>query len=198
MTFLQDNGHVPQSASKTRRDRRAQQSRRRRRYRHCLPIERRAAIAAGMIKQNGWTAKQAAGVFCVNPTYVGLAQHLNDVDRLRLARGELRLSQLHKEHQQRLAERRAQRLAAEREAKVQAEREAQIRAVDAILQTVGFDRVVDRIVTHFGPEPLLKELDVSLQRSGRDLGGIIARVIEPNRIMRVLDQLTQPTAIAAE
>jgi hypothetical protein len=173
-----------------RRDRRARQSRRRRRYQ--LPIERRAVVAAGMIKQNGWTLQQASGLLCVNPGYVALVKGLNESDHHKLIRGEIRLSDLWRDYRRGLTERRAQRQAEEREARVQAEREEQVRAVDNVLESVGFDHIVDRAVAHFGPELLIEELDLCLQRSGRDLGQVITRVIEPDRILRMLDNITTP------
>jgi hypothetical protein len=102
----------------------SRQLRRRGSYR--FSIGRRAAVAAGMVLENGWTAQQAAGLLCVNPIYVGLARHLGANDRLRLARGELKLSDVYKDHRRRLAERRAQRLAAAREAEAQAARAEQV------------------------------------------------------------------------
>jgi hypothetical protein len=163
-----------------------------------LPIKRRAVVAAGMVKQNGWTQKQAAGLLCVNPGYVGLVGRLNDEDLLKLSRRELKLSRLWKDYRRGLAERRTKRLAVEREAQVRAERKAQVRAVDTVLETVSFDRVVERIMAHFGPEPLLEELDILLQRNGRDLSQLILRVCDRERVMRVFDAVTAPQAVAAE
>jgi hypothetical protein len=80
---------------------------RRRRNSYRASIERRAAMAAGMIKESGWSIRQAAGAFCVNAAYLGLARQLNDDDRLKLARGELKLSALWRNYRQRLAESRA-------------------------------------------------------------------------------------------
>jgi hypothetical protein len=100
-----------------------------------LPIERRAVVAAGMVREHNWTQRQAAGLCCVNAGYVGLVQRLNDEDRLRLSRSEIKLSHLWKNYRRGLAERRAERLAAEREAQAQAERKAQVRAVDTVLGT---------------------------------------------------------------
>jgi hypothetical protein len=198
-----------------RRRQRVSVRRRRGSYQH--PIERRAVVAAGMVEQNGWTQKQAAGLCCVNVAYVGLVQRLNDEDRLRLSRSEIKLSHLWKNYRRDLAERRAKRLAAyaevqaqaereareaqvraEREAQVRAEREEQGRAIDTVLGTVSFDRVVERIVAHFGPEPLLEELDILLQRNGRDLSQLILRACDRERVMRVFDAVTAPQAVAAE
>jgi hypothetical protein len=86
--------------------RRAVRQARRRRHSYCATIERRAAMAAGMIKQSGWSTRQAAGAFCVNAAYLGLARQLNDDDRLKLARGELKLSALWRNYRERLAARR--------------------------------------------------------------------------------------------
>jgi hypothetical protein len=147
-----------------------------------LSIERRAVVAAGLAEQNGWPTRQTAGLLCVSQTYVNLVRRLDKSERVKLTRGELKLARLHKEHLQQLAERRAQRLAAEREAKVQAEREEQARAVDTVLETVSIDRVVERIVAHFGPEPLLEELDILLQRNGRDLSQLILRVCDREKL----------------
>ena len=185
---LHNNGHAPQS--KNKRDRRG------RRYQ--LPIAARAVLAAKMVSEHGWSQRQAAGLMCVPPCYVALVGRLNESDHWKLIRGELRLAPLWRDYRRGLAERRAQRLVAERKAEVKAAREEQDRMIDTVLQTVAFDRVVDRAVTQFGPEPLLEELDVALQRSGRDLGQVLTRVIEPDRIMRVLDQLTTPQLVAAE
>jgi hypothetical protein len=162
-----------------------------------LSIEQRAAVAARWVDE-GWPATKAAGLACVNPTYVWLAHRLNEDERSKLVSGELKLAWLHKEHCQYLAERRAQQVAAEREVQAQVEREEQVRAVDAVLGTVSFDRVVERIVANFGPEPLLEELDILLQRNGRDLSQLILRVCDRERVMRVFDAVTAPQAMAAE
>jgi hypothetical protein len=47
-----------------------------------------------MINEKGWSAKRAAGLFCVNRTYVALAHRLSEADRLRLIKGEISLSEL--------------------------------------------------------------------------------------------------------
>jgi hypothetical protein len=173
--------------------------RRRRRGNYCSSLERRAAVAAGMIEHDGWTARQAAGLVCVNPSYVSIVRHLGADDRLRVARGELKLSALYKDYRQRLAKRRAQRLADERAAKVQAERAAQVAAVDGVLESVGLDCVVGRIVERHGPRQLLEELDVALQRRGQDLAGLVVNVCPADRLMAALDMITAPPhAVAAE
>jgi hypothetical protein len=59
----------------------------RRRFYTDRTIEQRAAVAVGMIVENGWTVKQVAGLLCVNPMYVALARDLSEEDRLRLSRG---------------------------------------------------------------------------------------------------------------
>ena len=109
--------------------------RRRRRYGYCSPIERRAALAAGMIKGSGWTVRQAAGAFAVNPGYISIAKNLGIEDRLRLSRGEIKLSDLWKEYRARLAER---RLAAEREA---------------------LDAKLDLFIAQFGADRVMAALD---------------------------------------
>jgi hypothetical protein len=149
---------------------------RRRRQDYRSPIGRRAAAAVIMIRDWGWGAKEASALFCVNRSYLNLVRKLTDADRRRLVRGELTLAALWREHCRELAERRAQRIAAEREAKVKAEREAQTLAVDDVLETVGLDRIVDRIVSRNGPEDLLEELEVALKRRGENLGEIVAGV----------------------
>jgi tRNA U54 and U55 pseudouridine synthase Pus10 len=156
-----------------------------------------------MIVANGWTAKQAAGLLCVNPTYVGLARRLNADDRLRLARGQLRLAALYQDHPQRLAEHRAQRLAAEREAQVKAEREEQFREIDHALDccvgnydgTVSF---VDGFIERHGPRMLFEALDVNLQRRGLDIIEVAINTIGAERAMRALDAVTAPQRVAAE
>jgi hypothetical protein len=92
--------------------RRAVRQVRRHRHGYCATIERRAAIAAGMIKESGWSTRQAAGAFCVNRTYLGLARKLSDDDRQRLAAGELKLSTLYKDHLRHLADAKLDRLVA--------------------------------------------------------------------------------------
>ena len=170
--------------------------RRRRRRRgdgYRAPISRVwTAIGADMCIKYGWSVRRAAAVFCSNPSYIGRAKSLSATDRARLARGELRIAELWKDYRRRLDERRAQRLAAEREAKVRAEREAQTRAIDGLLASVGIDRIVDRIINAFGPEPLLEELDVCLRRSGRDLGQLVVTVSGPDRVLHALDSITAP------
>jgi hypothetical protein len=123
---------------------------------YIAPIERRTAGAADMCLKHGWSVKRAASVFTCCAAYINLAKTLTDSDRAKLARGELRMAALWRDYRRRLAERRAQA-----EAAAQAEREAQarVRAVDGVLTAVGLDRVVERIVTVFGPEPLMAALD---------------------------------------
>jgi hypothetical protein len=195
----QNNGRSP-----------ARQPRRRRRAFYTnLSIERRAVVAAGMVKENGWTAQQAAGLCCVNPTYVSLARHLSDEDRLKLARSELKLSHLWKDYRRDLAERRAKRLAAEREAQAQAEREArealvqaeheaQTRELDGLFANVGVDRVIDCFLDHYGLGGAFQALDVNLQRHGRDIVEVVMCSVGPERAMRVLDNITAPQRVAAE
>jgi hypothetical protein len=165
---------------------------------YCFPIGCRAAYAADMVKERGWSAKRAAALFCVSPTYLGLALKLGVDDQGRLARGELKLSDLHKDNLRRLFERRARRLAEERAARVQAERARAVAAVDGVLESVGLDCVVDRIVSRNGPRELLEELDVALQRRGQDLPALVVAVCRPDRVMGALDLLTAPHAVAAE
>ena len=74
-----------------------------------LPIERRAVVAAGMIEQNGWTQRQAAGLCCVNPAYVGVVRRLTGEDRAKLARREIKLSHVWRDYRRGLAEQRANR-----------------------------------------------------------------------------------------
>jgi hypothetical protein len=163
-----------------------------------LPIERRAVVAAGMVKQNGWTQKQAAGLLCVNPGYVGLVRRLNDEDRLKLARRELKLARLWKDYRHDLAERRAKLLAAEREAQMKAEREEQARVIHACLDRVGLDRLMEQIVCRFGFEAPLEELDILSRRTSRDFVEIIIATLGSERAMRALDQLTAPQRITEE
>jgi hypothetical protein len=167
-------------------------------YQH--PIERRAVVAAGMVREHNWTQRQAAGLCCVNAGYVGLVQRLNDEDRLRLSRSEIKLSHLWKNYRRDLAERRAKRLAAEREAQMQAEREAQTREIDRLFDCVGVDRVIDRFVDRFGRGCLFRVLDVNLQRHCQDIVEVVINSVGAERAMRTLDQLTQPelSLVAAE
>jgi hypothetical protein len=186
-----------------------QARRRRRAFYTNLSIERRAVVAVGMVRENGWTAQQAAGLCCVNPTYISLARQLSDADRVKLTCGELRLAQLWRDYRRRLAERRAQRLAAERETRVQAEREAleaqvraqheaQARELDSLFDCVGVDRVIDRFVGHYGLGGAFQALDVNLQQHGRDIVEVVIGSVGPERAMRALDQLTAPQRVAAE
>jgi hypothetical protein len=177
----------------------ARQPRRRRRAFYTnLSIERRAVVAAGMVRESGWTAQQAAGLCCVNPTYVGLARQVSDEDRLKLARGELRLARLWKDYRRDLAERQAKRLAAEREAQMKAEREEQARVIHACLDRVGLDRLMEQIVCRFGFEAPCEELDILSRRTSRDFVEIIIATLGSERAMRALDQLTAPQRITEE
>ena len=81
-----------------------------------LPIEARAALAVDLIENGGWSLKDAAAALCVNRTYLMLARHLDDADRLRLADGKLKLAKVYRDYCQRIAEQRAQQEQAEREA----------------------------------------------------------------------------------
>jgi hypothetical protein len=124
-----------------------------------LALEQRAVAGVRAAEANGWSTKQAAGLFTVCQPYLDLVKHLSEDDRGRLARGELTLRQLYLQYRQQLAERRAQRLAAEREAREQAEREAQTREIDSLIDRVGIDRIVDRFVDRFGCERATDVLD---------------------------------------
>jgi hypothetical protein len=162
-----------------------------------LSIEQRAAVAARWVDE-GWPATKAAGLACVNPTYVGLARRLNEDERSKLVSGELKLARLHKEHCQHLAERRAKRLAAEREAQMKAEREEQARVIHACLDRVGLDRLMEQIVCRFGFEAPLEELDILSRRTSRDFVEIIIATLGSERAMRTLDAMTAPQRVAAE
>jgi hypothetical protein len=120
-----------------RANRRLRQSRRRCRYQ--LPIERRAIIAAGMVREHDWTVRQASGLMCVNPGYVALVKRLDESDHYKLIRSELTLALLWRNYRRDLAERRA-KLAAEHNAPPT-------------------DDDVDRIVTKLGPERVMRALD---------------------------------------
>jgi hypothetical protein len=69
---------------------------------------------------------------------LGLARQLNDDDRLKLARGELKLSALWRNYRRHLAERRAQRLVAECEAA---------------------DAKLDRLIARYGADRIMAALD---------------------------------------
>jgi hypothetical protein len=161
-------------------------------------LERRACAAATMANENGWPTKQAAGLFAVNATYIDLVRHLNADDRLRLARGELKLAQVHKEHLQQLAERRAQRLAAEREAEVHAARQAQLQAIQACLDQVSLTRFLEQAIARYGGADVLEELDVLFQRRGSNIVDLIISTYGAERVMRTFDHATAPERIAAE
>jgi hypothetical protein len=162
------------------------------------PIEQRAVVAAGMVREHNWTQRQAAGLCCVNAGYVGLVRRLNDEDRLKLSRSEVKLAHLWKDYRRDLAERRAKRLAAEREAEVRAEREEQARVIHTCLDRVGLDRLMEQIVLRFGFEAPLEELDILSRRTSRDFVEIIIATLGPERAMRTLDAMTAPQRVAAE
>jgi hypothetical protein len=172
-------------------------SKRQSRNRYQLPsIEKRTVFAAKLVKQSGLTLKHAAALACVNVGYVSLVQRLSEDDRQKLSRGELKLASLWRDYCRGLAERRRQRLAAEREAEAQAECEAETSLVDHCLACVGFDRVVERIVMRFGLELVLEELDLVLQRNGRDFG--IDQLTRPAARALRFTHMSKPTVIAAE
>jgi hypothetical protein len=164
------------------------------------PIEHRAAAAAAMIK-DGWGARAASSLFCVNRNYVDIVRKLSDADRQRLYRGELKLADLHQDHLRQLAERRAERLAAAREAQAQAKAhakaEARTRAVDSVLETVELDRVIERILCRFGPTQLLEAIESALQDTGCDLAQLVVDVSGSDRLMRALDVATAPQRVTA-
>jgi hypothetical protein len=70
-------------------------------------VEQRAAAAALLTRQ-GWTVKEAAGICCVNKSYVWLAQRLSVEDRYRLSHNRLKLAELSENYKRQLAERRTQ------------------------------------------------------------------------------------------
>jgi hypothetical protein len=151
-----------------------------------------------LVKENGWTQRQAAGLCCVNPAYVGVVQRLTNEDRVKLARGGLKLSHLWKTYRHDLAEQRAQRLAAEREAKAQAKRAEQARLIHDCIDRVGFDCLFEQIVGRFDFELPVQVLDILARRAGRDFVEIVIDRLGSDRVMRALDQLTTPQRVAAE
>jgi hypothetical protein len=159
-----------------------------------LPIERRAVVAAGMIEENGWSQRQAAGLCCVNPAYVSLVQHLNSEDRVKLARREIRLSHLWKNYRRDLAARKAERLAAEHKAKG----EERARVADGCLDRVGFQCIFEQIVCRWDFDLPLQVLDLLARRANRDFVEIIIETLGADRVMQALDQFTAPQRIAAE
>jgi hypothetical protein len=57
----------------------------------------------------GWSVREAAGICCVNKSYVWLVQRLNVEERYRLSHGRLKLAELSQDYKRQLAERRTQR-----------------------------------------------------------------------------------------
>ena len=53
-------------------------------------------------------------------------------------------------------------------------------------------------MNRFGFEPPLEELDVLLQRCGRDLVEVVVGTFGSDCVMRVLDNITAPQRVAAE
>jgi hypothetical protein len=161
--------------------------------------------SAVLLPLPGWRNKMAGrpnkslGLFAVNPAYVNLVRHLSEEDRVKLARGELKLAHLHKEHVRRLAERRAQRLAAEREAEVHAARQAELQAIHACLDQVSLTRLLEQVVARYGGVDALEELDVLFQRRGSNIVDLIISTYGAERVLRSLDGVTALMgAIAAE
>jgi hypothetical protein len=196
---------VPQANRRGRRAAAARaRSRRRRPYgSYKASIERRAVLAAGMVLEKGWTAKHAASVMCVSPTYVGLVRHLDEDGRHRLLVGDLTLAQLHRERRQHLAERRCKERDDEieragLEALMREGREEAAQRVDDVLDAVALDRVIEGIVDRFGAKPLLSDLDLVLSRQGRDIVALVTDLFGAERVWRALDRITAPLAEAAE
>jgi hypothetical protein len=152
-------------------------------------IERRAAIAVAMMRENGWSVKHTSGLFCVNRCYLDVARHLDTNGLYKLATGELRLAQLYKEYQQRLAERREQRRQAEWAAEQQAEHEEQTCVVHDCLDRVSLTRFLEQAVVRYGGADVLEELDVLFQRQGSNIVDLIISTHGAERVLRSLNSV---------
>jgi hypothetical protein len=162
-------------------------------------IDRRAAIAVAMMRENGWSAKHTSGLFCVNRSYLEVARHLATDDLYKLATGELKLAHLHKEYLHQLAERREQRRQAERAAEQQAEHEEQARVIQACLDRVSLTRFLEGAVARYGGADVLEELDVLFQRRGSNFVDLIIGTYGADRVQRSLNGAMAPMgAMAAE
>jgi hypothetical protein len=161
-------------------------------------VERRAAMAVAMMRENGWSAKHTSSLLCVCPPYLSIARHLSDDDLQKLARGEIRLATLYRDYVRLQAERRAQRLAAEREAEVRAARQAELQAIHACLDQVCLTRFLDGAVTRYGGADVLEELDILFQRRGSNIVDLIISTMGADRVMHSLDGMATTGAMVAE
>jgi hypothetical protein len=169
----------------------------------------RAVAAAVMAEQQGWPTKEVASLFAVCRAYVDLARGADEDTRNKLLAGAITLAQLHRNRAHRRAERWAQQqaeterqeaeqAAAEREALARAEHEAQTRQIDMLIDDVGFNHVIDRLVDRLGAEFSIDALDVSLRRHGCDTIRVILDFFGPNTLMAAIDAATAPVRVAAE
>jgi hypothetical protein len=161
-------------------------------------VERRAAMAVAMMRENGWSAKHTSSLLCVCPPYLSIARHLSDDDLQKLARGEIRLATLYRDYVRLQAERREQRQAAKREAQDQAARQAELETIHACLDEAGLTCLVDQIVARFSEAALVDCFDLVLERRGRDLVQAVINFVGADRVMRSLGQLATPHSVAAE
>jgi len=128
-------------------------------------LAQRAVAAVKLVTQRGWSQRTAAVVFGVSQGYISVVRRASTADRRRLARGEISLAELYRGRyrRQRPVPGREQSVADPVLAKWLAWRQRSEAenavAVDDFMVSIGPDRVLERIVAKFGPEPLMASLD---------------------------------------
>jgi hypothetical protein len=124
------------------------------------PLEQRAVAAAIEVNEHGWSHRQAAALFGVNASYVGLVAGLDERTWRRLVDGELTLGQLWQGYTRSLAERRAARQEAERAAQTRVDQPQLPKPSNGNGGSPALpDGIVDRIVAKIGLDRVLRALD---------------------------------------
>ena len=142
---LNHNARRLKALSKRKRPRRAWGS-----YLGTITTEERTLAAVGLVETHDWPIRRASALCCTCLTNVYFVQSLGAADRALLAEGRVSISRLRKQHAPLLR----RGVTAERAVKVST---AQTPAGTFDAASIG--RLVDRIVTQFGPDILMSALD---------------------------------------
>jgi hypothetical protein len=118
-------------------------------------LAQRAVAAAIEVNQHGWTHRQAAALFGVNASYVGLVAGLDERTWRRILDGELTVAELWQGYLRSLAEDRAARQEAEQVDQPQLPKPSNGNGGSPALPY----GIVDRIVAKIGLDRVLRALD---------------------------------------
>jgi hypothetical protein len=123
-------------------------------------LAQRAVAAAIEVNQHGWSHRQAAALFGVNASYVGLVAGLDERTWRRILDGELTIAGLWQAYVRGLAEHRTARQEAERTAQTQVDQPQLPKPSNGNGGSPALpDTVIDRILAKIGLDRVMRALD---------------------------------------